>query len=49
MEKLKSLDLSEPHMLHVVSLRNVTRGRPWWEKQIIAELGLEGKVGFHKL
>ena len=34
----------EPHQLHVVTLIKPTRGRPWWEKDIIAELNLEGKV-----
>lgn len=45
LERLKTLDLSEPHMLHVVFLRATTRGRPWWEKQIVEELGFDGKVG----
>lgn len=34
----------EPHMLHVVYLIKKTHGRPWWEKQIIEQLELEGKL-----
>ena len=34
----------EPHMLHLVYLTQPTRGRPWWEKQIIEALQLEGRV-----
>lgn len=36
----------EPHMLHVVYLIQQTRGRPWWEKKIIEQLQLEGRVRF---
>ena len=35
---------AEPHMLHVVYLTQLTRGRPWWEKKIIEQLQLEGPV-----
>lgn len=34
----------QPHMLHVVYLVKKIKGRPWWEKQIIEQLQLEGKV-----
>ncbi|ESO01373.1 hypothetical protein HELRODRAFT_112773 [Helobdella robusta] len=33
-----------PHMLHLVTLTKPTNGRAWWEKDIISELGLEGKL-----
>jgi len=36
--------LKEPHMLHVVYLIKPTKGRPWWEKDIVEKLGLEGKL-----
>jgi len=36
--------LPPPHMLHVVYLIKDTNGRPWWEKQIVKKLHLEGKV-----
>jgi len=31
----------EPHMLHVVWLIRTLRYRPWWEKKIAEELGLD--------
>ena len=34
----------EPHMLHMVTRVKPLSGRPWWEKEIIAKLGLDGKV-----
>lgn len=34
----------EPHMLHLVYLVKKTSGRPWWEKDLVEKLGLEGKV-----
>jgi len=33
-----------PHMLHVVYLIKSTHGRPWWEKDIVKKLLLEGKL-----
>jgi len=33
-----------PHMLHVVYLIKTTNGRPWWEKDIIKKLKLDGKL-----
>jgi len=40
----KDTSNEEPHMLHVVYLTQLTRGRPWWEKKIIEQLQLEGPV-----
>jgi len=34
----------EPHMLHVVYRVKPLSGRPWWEKRIMTQLGLDGKV-----
>ncbi|XP_077983991.1 large ribosomal subunit protein uL30m-like [Glandiceps talaboti] len=33
-------DDTTPHMLHAVRRTNSTRGRPYWEKEMIEELGL---------
>ena len=35
---------SSPHMLHVVRRVKPLKGRPWWEKQIMEELGLDTPV-----
>lgn len=40
----KSDGNEEPHMLHLVYLVKRTHGRPWWEKEIVRKLNLEGKV-----
>ncbi|KAK2181300.1 hypothetical protein NP493_402g04000 [Ridgeia piscesae] len=38
----ESLEKKEPHMLHVVYRIKTVRGRPWWEKELIEKLELDG-------
>ena len=40
----ESLEKKEPHMLHVVYRIKTVRGRPWWEKELIEKLELDGPV-----
>jgi len=42
--ELSVLEEGPPHMLHVVYLIKPTRGRPWWEKDIVKKLLLDGKL-----
>ena len=39
-----SVEKKEPHMLHVVYRIKTVRGRPWWEKELIEKLQLDGPV-----
>ena len=39
-----SVEKKEPHMLHVVYRIKTVRGRPWWEKELIEKLHLDGRV-----
>ena len=34
----------EPHLLHMVMRVKSVKGRPYWEKDLIEEMGLDGKV-----
>jgi large subunit ribosomal protein L30 len=40
-------DHREPHALHVIYRVKPLNGRPWWEKKIMAELGLDGPSPSH--
>jgi len=41
---LSAVEEGPPHMLHVGYLSKTTTGRPWWEKDIIKKLMLDGKM-----
>ena len=44
-EKAKNrIATDDPHMIHVVRRLKTVKGRPWWEKKVIVELGLDGEV-----
>jgi large subunit ribosomal protein L30 len=39
-----AVDVGPPHMLHVIYRIKTTHGRPWWEKDIVKKLMLDGKM-----
>lgn len=39
----------EPHLLHMVMRVKTTKGRPYWEKDLMKELGLDGRMYVPKI
>ena len=43
-QKQSRKEVGEPHMIHIVSRVKTMKGRPWWEKDVCKEFGLDEKV-----